>query len=120
MTPKTLAITLSGARFSLVSEKKTQDDIEAFLTGRCIDFSREHRMLATDGKTDIPDFMVGGILVEVKANGASAGPTIRQLERYAAHPEVTAIILVTNRAMNPPSEINGKPVLALSTGRAWL
>jgi hypothetical protein len=116
VTPQTIATILSGVRLSLVSEKQTQADIAEFFTGRGIEFTREHRL----SDSDIPDFMVGSVVIEVKANRAKANQTTRQLERYAEHPEVSAIILVSNRAMNVPSRINEKPVLLLSTGRAWL
>jgi hypothetical protein len=44
----------------------------------------------------------------------------RQLERYAAQPQIAALILVTGTAMGLPAAIGGKPVFIVSTGRASL
>ena len=68
---------------------------------------------------DIVDFMVGSIAVEVKIKGAKA-EIYRQLERYAAHDNVTAILLVSSRSMHLPALINGKPTLVASLSRGWM
>ena len=111
---------LARYRLDLTHEKKTQEQIGECLAINNIAFDREYRMENADGKTDIPDFFVSGIVLEVKANRASASKTITQLTRYASHETVNALILVTNKAMDLPASINGKPVHSVSTGKAWL
>jgi argininosuccinate synthase len=80
------------------------------------DMLREHR-LATG---DIIDFFVDGVAVEVKLKRNQPPSILFQLKRYARHESVTSLVLVTNRAMGLPREINGKPAYYVSLGRAWL
>lgn len=110
---------LAARRFDLTTEKLTQAGVETALielfghTG----VSREHRL----GPGDIPDFLVQDrLVVEVKGRKHRAGPTLRQLERYAVYPQVTGLILATSRAMQMPATVKGKPLLVLNLGRAWL
>lgn len=67
----------------------------------------------------IIDFMVGPVGIESKLRGGKMD-IFRQLERYAAFPEIEALILVTNTAMGLPKEIGGKPTFYLSLGAGWL
>lgn len=104
-------------RFDLSSEKRLQAQIEEVLTANGIAFEREKHLSALD----IPDFLVaGGIAVECKLRGARKMDIYRQLCRYAAHAEVTALILASNVAMGLPPDIQGKPLYAASTSRGWL
>lgn len=107
------------SRVDLTTEKSAQADLElAFLDA--IDaaaLSREHRL----GAGDIPDFLIGGrIVVELKGARHQANPTLRQLQRYAAYPDVTHLVLATARAMQMPKEVGGKPLVVINLGRAWL
>lgn len=63
------------------------------------------------GPGERPDFMIGGLAVELKVKGTADALT-RQLRRYAAHDEVRGIVVVTSRARHRgiPREISGKPV----------
>lgn len=106
---------LSLSRFPLNSEKDLQAAIEAHFNYLGVEYSREHNL----GDGDIVDFMVGAVAVEVKIKGARRA-IYRQCERYAAHDNVEAILLVTNVAMGFPPEIGGKPTAVLHLGRAWL
>ena len=45
---------------------------------------------------------------------------LRQLQRYAEHDAIEALMLITATATGMPSEINGKPVRVVSLGAAWL
>lgn len=108
---------IETARLDLSTEKATQADIEALFTARLPagSFIREARLSAAD----IPDFLAGSIAVEVKIGG-SAAEILRQLERYAKHDRVEALLLVTNVPMRVPSTIGGKPVTVARLGVSWI
>lgn len=110
---------LQQQRFNTVQEKRTQMDVERFLTSEGISFDREKRL----SDQDIPDFIihsqVGGIVLEVKTRFARRA-IYRQLERYSEHKVVDGLILLTGTSINLPSEINGKPAAVVSLGAGWL
>lgn len=68
------------------------------------------------GPGDQVDFLVQDVAVEVKVDG-SPMEVMRQLQRYAMHEQVAAVVLVTTRAKHRglPPTLRGKPVLV-----AWL
>lgn len=107
---------LGATKVDLSDEKRAQAMIAEALTG-LVPFTREHRLSAAD----VPDFFADGIVVEVKLKKNTRKMQVyRQLERYAAHEAVRALVLVTNLAMGLPRAINGKPAYYISLGRAWL
>ncbi len=115
MINKVLKI-LYSHRFPLVVEKETQAAIEQRFVENEIPYSREHNL---DEKS-IPDFFIdGSIAVEVKIKG-SAKQIYRQCERYCKSDEVKKLILVTNRSMGFPAQINGKDCYFVNLGKAWL
>ena len=107
MEPQALAELISGTRFRFSNEAELQDAIEKVLRSQSVTYVREHRLSVKDRI----DFMAGSVGIEVKVE-SSASTVLRQLWRYAASPEVSALILVTSKArhMNMPGEITGKPV----------
>ena len=118
---------LSRTRAALSSEKAMQSDIAAALTAAGISFEREYRLSAED----IPDFLIPcppeltqWVALECKLKSRSPGPRkidiYRQIERYARHREVAAIILASNLSMGLPPEIDGKPVYAASLSMGWI
>lgn len=111
-----LAAALASARFDLHDEKACQADIDDHLRPMFPTLRREPRL----SRCDIPDFMVADVVIEVKMNRANATSVERQLTRYARHDEVRGIVLATNRAMNLPRTILGKPLYVVSLGRAHL
>ncbi len=120
LTPHEIAAVIRLVRADLTSERAAQDALAAPLerlaafTGAA--YEREARLDALDR----PDFLVGGVVVEIKTRGWGKRAVYRQLERYAAHACVTGLVLATNMAMALPTEIVGKPALLVSLGRAWL
>lgn len=112
----TIAAALTSARFSLDDEKTCQAEIEEHLRPLFPTLRREPRLSARD----IPDFMIGGVAIEVKMNRATPAAIEGQLTRYARHREVDGLILLTNRAIILPREILGAPVHVVSLGRAHL
>jgi hypothetical protein len=119
--PAVLENIFRSSRFPLSNEKDAQAHISKALTALGIDHTREHRL----APGDVLDFWIPsapdlGAVIEVKMNRARAPEILKQVRRYAAHPTVQAIFLVTNKAMGLPSEIEGKPAYYFSLGRAWL
>jgi hypothetical protein len=66
--------------------------------------------------TDRPDLLVGGVCVEVKVAGA-ASQVLAQLKRYARHPQVESLVLLTRRAQHRklPAALDGKPLTVVFT-----
>ena len=104
-----------------------QSDIAAALMAADIPFEREYRLSAED----IPDFLIPcpraltqWVAIECKLKGRGGAPRkidiYRQLERYAQHPEVAAVILASNLSMGLPPEIGSTPVYAASLSKGWL
>ena len=118
---------LSRTRVDLSSEKAMQSGIADALTTAGLPFEREYRL----SSEDIPDFLIPcpreltrWVAVECKLKGRGGGPRkidiYRQIERYARHPKVAAILLASNLSMGLPAEIGGKPVYAASLSRGWI
>lgn len=106
---------LSSNRFPLEKEKETQEVIEKKFLENGIKYSREHRL----DDNNIPDFFINGVAIEVKIKG-NAKSIYKQCERYCQFDDVKKLILVTNRSMGFPTEINGKPCYFINLGKAWL
>lgn len=109
---------IQRGRFDLSSEKSLQEGIASVLSVAGVPFEREHRL----APGDIPDFFVeGGIVIECKMHGKSRKMEVfRQLSRYAAHADVTAIVLASNMSIGLPPDIAGKPLYSASISRGWL
>ena len=107
---------LSSNRFPLDKEKLTQAVIESrFFENGIVSYNREYRL----DTENIPDFFIDGIAIEIKIKG-NAKKIYRQCERYCKFDEVKQLILVTNKSMGFPKEINGKPCYFINLGKAWL
>lgn len=106
-----LVALLGGCRYRFHDEKALQDGVEFVLRTAGVPYAREVSM----GDTGRPDFMVEGVVIEVKTDKNLTAVT-RQLHRYACHPTVTGVILVTNRMrfQNIPSLLEGKPTHVVS------
>lgn len=106
-------------RFDLSDEKRMQAQLAEVLGAHRMEFEREKRL----SDRDIPDFLVApGIAVECKLSGRGHGKMaiFKQVERYAQHEQVLALVLITNVAMGLPPTINGKPVYLARLARGWM
>jgi len=112
----TLIGLIRATKIDLSSEKRAQADVERVLTDARIVFQREEPLTATD----IVDFLVGGIALELKLRGARKKEVYRQLCRYARHPSVKTILLASNLSMGLPAQIEGKDAYFVKLGEAWL
>lgn len=114
-TAELLAL-LRAARVDLSSEKRAQAAIAEAFARAGVAIEREVRL----SPSDIVDFMVGGVAIEVKLRGARKKEVYRQLARYAAHDRVRAVVLVSNLSMGLPETIEGKDAYFVRLGEAWL
>lgn len=107
-SPDDVMRALRAFRYHAGTEPELHAAITTALTRAEILFSREVRL---DDDSRI-DFLVSeGIGIEVKMNGSLAALT-RQVARYAAHPTISTVIVVTTRhalSRFPPT-LSGKPI----------
>lgn len=107
---------LSTVRLPVQDEKETQAAIGKLLSQNKISHFKEWKF----DEKNIVDFFVGAkIAVEIKIKG-SARKIYKQCERYCQFESVSELLLITNRSMGFPKEINGKPCYFLNIGKAWL
>ena len=107
---------LSHYRLPLTVEKETQAAIERIFIDNNIPHNREYYL----DKENIVDFFISnGVAIEIKIKG-NAKKIYKQCERYCQFEQVKLLILITNRSMGFPKEINNKPCYFLKLGEAWL
>ena len=106
---------LQKARLDLQNEKVLQQQIYDLFIQAGIECRREVQLSAGN----IIDFVSHQIGIEVKINGTKKA-IYKQCERYAAHDELLALIVVTNKSIALPSHINNKPTFIINLGQAWL
>ena len=110
-----IARELGRTRLRMSTEAALQIDVQGVLDRIGYDYAREKPL----GPKDRPDFLAGDVAIEVKAR-YSKRAIYRQLERYAGHDAVRAIVLVTGTALGMPAEIKGKPIYVVNVGMAFL
>lgn len=116
LTPEIVVRLLRQTPLPVSTEAAMQEAVEQRLKDFLMPFEREVRM----GPNNRIDFMVeGGIGIEVKTR-CPRRQIHRQLARYADHPDVTALILVTGTFTGLPETLNEKSVFLVSSGRASL
>lgn len=108
---------ITSYRYRHDSESILQDGIERALVQHEICYLREKTLTrlpgirTVPGLHDRPDFMIGSVAIEVKIKG-SLSAMLRQLSRYAQHPDVSAILAVGTPSWMrkiPPS-LSGKEI----------
>jgi hypothetical protein len=106
---------LAGYRFRPAGELELQDALARVFAAGGVEARREHRL----SPGDVVDFLLlEGVAVEVKVAG-SAVEVARQLQRYAGHSEVLALVLVTTRerlVRALPAELGGKRLFKVALG----
>lgn len=65
------------------------------------------------------DFRVGRVGIEVKKGRPAVAALTRQLRRYMASEALDALVVVTQRAVQLPGAIAGKPLYQVSLNRLW-
>jgi hypothetical protein len=99
------------------SEQEIHDRITTALMAAGIAHQHEVRI----GKGCRVDFLCdGGVAIEVKRGKPHTGRVAAQVRRYAACPDVCAVVLVLERALiHTIAEANGKPVCVVALSRNW-
>ena len=100
---------------AMPGEYDIHEQITCALNRRSLNFEHEYRL----GPRCRIDFWVGRIGIEVKKGRPSSSELIRQLRRYLASDALDAVVVVTQRNVNLPATIDGKPVYIISINRLW-
>lgn len=106
---------LSKYQFSLDTEEALKIQMAEVLTANGVPFIKEHFL----DKKNKPDFLIFDFAIECKISG-SAKSIYRQCLRYCEFPAVKGLVLITNKALGFPEELNGKPAYVVNTGKSWL
>lgn len=109
---------LKTLRINPVNEEyDLQAEIEKLLIAAGINHERECYL----GRGNRVDFLTSkdGIAIEVKKGKPNKMQAISQLRRYAEFDRVKGIILVIEKNMDVPREINGKPCVSLGLNKLW-
>lgn len=112
---------LLGHQLPFGGEIASQLIVGGLLEQLGLEVIREYPVSGARGRIDfyLPREQVG---IELKVKG-SPSEVVRQLQRYAAAPEVAALMLVTGRAAlgaSLPSSLAGKPLRVVCTWRGGL
>jgi len=100
---------------AIPGEYDIHGQISAALTDAGFDFTHEYKL----GPRCRIDFCVGHIGIEVKKGRPATSDLLRQLRRYLESDALDGMIVVTQRVVNLPATICGKPVYVLSLNRLW-
>lgn len=98
------------------SEYEIHDAIKRIFQADGIPF--QHEVKLSEGCRI--DFVVDAIGIEVKRGKPRSQAVMQQLMRYAAHPDIAALVLVVERNIWAlPRTVLGKPVHFLSLNANW-
>jgi hypothetical protein len=96
-------------------ESAIHDALSAALQAARIDHRREY----TFGPRCRADLWVTGIAIEVKKQRPARPALLAQINRYAKQPALRGLIVVLERSIDLPTEIEGKRVAVLSLNALW-
>ncbi len=65
------------------------------------------------------DYLVGDVGIEIKKGRPDAGRLKRQLARYAACEDVTALVVIAPRSVALPQTVLNKPVRVIVLNQLW-
>jgi hypothetical protein len=117
-TAAAVAAAIRANRYRYANEERLQAGLAAALAAAGMDVQREVR-LDVGARVDLAVGPPAGpwIGIEVKLAGSPVD-VARQLQRYAHHPQIVELILVTICATHRelPAELGGKPVTVVQLG----
>ncbi len=94
-------------------------DIHQMVGQRLAEAGLIYQHEARIGKGCRIDYLVGDVGVEIKKGKPIAAVLQKQLLRYAACEAISSLIVVTQRHVNLPKAIGGKPVGQLVLPQLW-
>lgn len=108
---------LKNLRLHVVKEEHyIHEQIKKTLTHNGIEFTHEYYL----GPSNRVDFLTkGGTAIEVKKGRPNKTSLLKQIERYLSFENVKSIIVIVEKGMDFPKEINKKKVLLISLNRLW-
>ncbi len=65
------------------------------------------------------DLMCGSVGIEIKRGRVETARVLAQLQRYAACPQVSALVVVAEKTLPLPRTMGGKPVRLVCLNRLW-
>ena len=65
------------------------------------------------------DYLAEGVGIEIKKGKPLSQTLLRQLSRYAACDKIDSLVVVTQRSVKLPSQIQGKPLAYLCLSQLW-
>lgn len=106
---------LSRPRFDLDDEKACQAQIYEWLVEQFPEYrvERERKL----GLADRVDFFIAGVAIDILVPPKALGRIIMRMRRYVDNPEVTAVIVISNRPLQLPGRIHGRPLIGLDLAR---
>lgn len=110
-----IATTIGRARVNLTTEEAAHRAISKALTDAGIEHTNEARLTPSERI----DILSGAVGVEIKV-GHRRRDIWRQLERYAALSDISALVLATGTAFPDVSEVGGKPLVVADLSKGWL
>lgn len=116
MLARRVVALIEQRRINISTEQSAHDSVQAALEADGLDVHREVRM----GLRDRVDLMVKDVAIEVKVKASSRRSVLRQLERYAEHDAVAAIVLVTGMAWPAMEKVKGKRLFVASLAWGWI
>jgi hypothetical protein len=110
---------LKGLRVSVLQDEyQLQEAIAKQLTSAGIQFFKEHRI---GPRMRLDFFIPGGIVIEVKCGLTKPNQTrlLNQLSKYSKVVSTTGFVVVVDRNVHMPPEVNGKPCVVLGLHKLW-
>ena len=99
----------------VIEEYELQIKIADVLEREGLSFKKEYK-LAPRNRVD---FFIDGIVIEVKKGKPYGRQVIEQVRRYSEYEEVKGVILVVEKNLDLPREVNGKPCMSLGLNKLW-
>ena len=107
---------LKNLRVHMVTEEFIiHERIKSLLEDQGIPFRHE----VSIGKGSRIDFIVDGIGIEVKKGKPNRNSVLKQLSRYSESDEIDGLILVIERSMDIPEQLNGKECRVVALNKLW-
>lgn len=100
---------------SILNENEIHEEIKKALLEHGIKYKHEYKMLTRKRF----DFWINGIVLEVKKSKPSKITLLNQLDRYTKVPSVRAVIVILEKNINIPNQLNGKPIILKSLNENW-